>query len=158
MEKAQCLFNNLIQNSRQYQGEQQHSCLINKHCREIQLLLKASHGSGFLITSTTAPCSPSSFVPPTDFPIQWSSFHTACGPELGQPAWDSRGGTVAALWGTEVKQRRTRKSGNTEVRELSFWKWDNTRGWLYESVSFVAETVWRSGTGNFSSIHSQGLR
>ena len=42
---------------------QQYSWLINKHCREIQFPLKPSRGSGFLITSTTAPCSLLLFCP-----------------------------------------------------------------------------------------------
>lgn len=41
-------------NSLQTQGDQQHSWVINRHCREIQFPLKLSHGSGFLITPTTA--------------------------------------------------------------------------------------------------------
>lgn len=72
--------------------------------------MKLSCGSGFLITFTTAPCFPSSFVPAIDFSIQWSSFHTACGlSRVGWLAWIKR---------IVGKQRRTRKIGNTDGKTI----------------------------------------
>lgn len=130
------------------QGDQQYSWLINKHCREIQFPLKLSHGSGFLITSTTAPCSSSFFVPPTDFPIQWSSFHTTCGPELGRSVWEKRGGVLAS-----ERQRHSQREGKGEQGEvvtqrgkLSFLEMGQhkSRAFTLCAASFAAELVLRS--------------
>lgn len=145
VEAAQCLHDISDRIHSLYQGDQQYSWLINKHCGEIQFPLKPSRGSGFLITSTTAPCSSSSFVPPTDFPIQWSGFHTACGPELGRPVWEKRGGVVASVRGTEWKQRRTRKSGNTEGKAIILEMGQHkSLAFKLRTTSFAVEIVFRS--------------